>query len=209
MGQQRADVARGAIRCGSIWVHGRSAIAVMTLIILSWPCTSPAQATPLPNGDRPVTYTVIDQDLREVLAEVGRQSGLRVSVSEGLRGQQVHGRLPPAPLGAFLDRLSSIYGFDWYFDGGVLHVSAMSEAGSRVLPLGSVEFNQLTRTLVALGIADGRWPLRGSNEAGVALVDGPPRYLQLVEQSLAALSRRSDGAAPVRVFRGTAQSPIR
>lgn len=179
-----------------------------TLLVATSLHSQPAAAIPLPSADRPVAYTVVEQDLREVLAEVGRQFGLRVSISEAVHGR-VHGRLPPAPLAGFLDRLADIHGFDWYFDGGTLHVSGTGEATSKVLTLGPVGFGQLTRTLAALGIADPRWPLRGSPDARIAFADGPPRYLQLVEQALAALMPRGDAVSSVRVFRGAANSLVR
>lgn len=187
---------------------GRLSSRPITLIAVALLFASPVpgHTAPLPNGDRQVAYTVIDQDLRDVLLEVGRQSGLRVSVSAAVRGH-VHGRLPAAPLAQFLDRLAAIYGFDWYFDGNTLDVSAADESRSKMLTLGPVPFAQLTSTLATLGIADPRWPLRGSDTAGVVVADGPPRYLQLVEQALTVLSQR--GATPVHVFRGSMASASR
>ena len=167
---------------------------------------TPAAAAPLPLMGGSVTYAVVDQDLRDVLTEVTQQSGLRLNLSEAVHGR-VRGRLPPAPFSVILDQLAKTYGFDWYYDGGVLYVSAASEAQGKMLPLGPVDLSQLTRSLDTLGISDPRWPLRGSADAKVAIVDGPPRYVQLVEQTQSALAQRTDAVAKVGVFRGSVSGP--
>ncbi len=166
---------------------------------------SPASATPLPNPDRVVALSVVDQDLGEVLGELGSQIGFRVSVSPAVHGR-VHGRLPAVPAAAFLDHLAGMFGFEWYFDGETLYASAYSESASKLLVLGTIDAGQLSRTLEQLGIADPRWPIRVSSDAGLGLAEGPPRYLALVEQTLAALPRRSVPSGAVRIFRGSAAS---
>ncbi len=165
----------------------------------------PARATPLPNPDRIVALSVVDQELGEVLGELGSQAGFRVSVSPAVHGR-VHGRLPAVPAAAFLDHLAGMFGFEWYFDGETLYASAYSESASRLLVLGAIDAVQLSRTLDQLGIADARWPIRVAGDAGIGLAQGPPRYLALVEQTLAALPRKSVPSDAVRIFRGSAAS---
>ena len=166
----------------------------------------PAAALPLPQSDQVVALSVVDQDLADVLAELGSQAGFRVSVSAAVHGR-VHGRLPPASPAVFLDRLAAMFGFEWYFDGETVYASALSESGSKLLPLGSVGVDRLSRVLDQLGIADPRWPIRTAAEAGLGLAAGPPRYLALIEQTLAALPQKAAPPAGVRIFRGSAASP--
>lgn len=175
-----------------------SAISVFVLVC----CVSRPTIAEVPHWpDRPLSYAVVDQDLRDLLIDVGSKLGVRVSVSDAVHGR-VHGRLPPAPPREFLDRLASIYGFDWYFDGGALNVSSASEASSRLLSLGSVPPATLIAALNDLGIADRRWPIRDSQDAGVALVSGPPRYTALVEQTLEALRKAPAGGVTVTTVNG-------
>jgi type III secretion protein C len=151
------------------------------------------------DGDQPLAFTVIDQDLRAFLAEFGRVQGLSVRPSEAVQGR-VRGRLPQLPPRELLDRLAAMHGFDWFLDGAVLHVSASSEATSRMLPLKGVPFTRLVATLEGLGVADPRWPLRHAPAANLAVVAGPPALVAQVEQALATLN---DAArAEVRVARG-------
>jgi type III secretion protein C len=153
-----------------------------------------------------LTYSVVDQDLHDVLEGVVGELGLRVHVSDKVKGR-VHGRLAPAPAQQMLDRLAAIYGFDWYCDGDAVYVSAPGEFTSRMLPLGAVDADRFTTTLASLGISDDRWKPRLAADDRIVLVDGPPRYVALVQQTLDALSRRDhDAPQTVHVFRGTAAS---
>ena len=164
------------------------------------------RAAPLPNAQQIIGYSVVDQDLRDVLAGIGAQLGLRAEISAHVHGQ-VHGRLPPATARKMLDRLASLYGFDWYCDDHTLFISGYDEAVSKVLPLGPVDADELYQTLRQLGVSDDRWPVRVARGAGVAEVDGPPHYAALVDQTLAALSQGAKaGVTVVHVFRGTAAS---
>lgn len=163
----------------------------------------PARAAEVPWPDEPLAYTVVDQDLRDLLAEIGARLGVRVRVSDAVKAR-VRGRLPPAPPREFLARLASIYGFEWFYDGGTIWVSAPSESQTRMMQLGPVAFEQMTAAMDELGVSDPRWPLRGSGEAGVVVVNGPPRFVAMAEQALAALQQRArpQVATEIRVFRG-------
>lgn len=159
---------------------------------------------------RPFEYAVVDQELRDVLIELGKRVGLNAVVSDGVRGR-VRGRLARGTAVETLDRLAAIYGLDWFTDGSTLHVSAVGEAVSRLVDLGGVPPAQLDSALRTLGVLDQRWPIRGSDPSlGMAMVSGPPRYVALVEQTLSVLARRPrpDGTpqtepARIRVFRGS------
>jgi len=161
----------------------------------------PASATTrLPNGDRVLTYFVVEQDLRDVLANIGEQLGLRTKISERIHGK-VHGRLPSASATELLNRLAALYGLDWYYNSGTIFVSSHDETALKVIALGPVQFSDLAHALDDLGISDKRWPIRASDH-GIALAGGPPDYLALVEQTFTALAKRPRDA-DVRVLRGS------
>jgi type III secretion protein C len=183
---------------------------VRSLAIMAFTAVLPlvaARATPLPNAQRLISYSVVDQDLHAVLTGIGAQLGLRTEISNRVQGQ-VHGRLPPAAARVMLDRLGSLYGFDWYCYNRTLFVSTYDEAVSKILPLGPVGAVELTRTLRELGVSDERWPVRAGRASDVVAVDGPPHYAALVDQTLAALEQGAKaGVTEVHVFRGAAASP--
>jgi type II secretory pathway component GspD/PulD (secretin) len=164
---------------------------------------TPAHAADIPDANRIVTYHVVDQDVAGVIGGIAAQLGVRVDVSSSVQGD-VHGRLPAGTVRATLDRLASLYSFDWYFDGQTLFATSMAQAQSKVLPLGAVPADDLLQTLAAFGVSDQRWPVRISRAGGMAYVSGPPRLVGMTENVLSALAQRASAAtADVRVFRGS------
>ena len=151
----------------------RSCILALGAAVLLAPAA--AWAAPLPDPQQMISYSVVDQDLRDVLTGIVEQLDLRSSISPQIHGR-VHGRLPPATAEKTLDRLAALYGFDWYCDGRTIFVSGYGEAVSKVEPLGPVAPDALVQTLNELGVSDNRWPLRVASVSGVAAVNGPPRY---------------------------------
>ena len=182
----------------------RTAVWLLSAVVLA--AAVPAglgQAAEVPWPDEPLAYTVVDQELRDLLAEIGTRLGVRVRVSDMVKAR-VRGRLPPAPPREFLARLASVYGFEWFYDGNTIWVSVPSESQTRMMQLGPVPFEQMATTMDELGLSDERWPLRGSEQAGVVVVSGPPRFVAMAEQALAALQQRARPpvSGDIRVFRG-------
>ena len=181
--------------------------ASVTITVACSLAATESKAAPLPDAYRIISYSVVDQDLRDVVAGIAAQLGLRTVISPHVHGQ-VHGRLPNAPAVTMLDRLAALYGFDWYYDDRTLFVTSYDEAVSKIMPLGPVSANGLVQTLQELGVSDNRWPVRIAPASGVAAVDGPPHYAMLVDQTLAALTAGAkSGVTEVHVFRGSAASP--
>ena len=170
-----------------------------------WAPMAAARAAALPWADAPLNYTVVAQDLRPLLTDVGAKLGVAVQISDGVSGQ-VHGRLPATPARTFLDNLSKVYGLVWYYDGATLYVSTAAETASKLLPLGNVGVDQLSQALDQLGLADSRWPLRGAGDSRIVMVSGPPHYVAAVEQTLEALTQQQhpQGSA-IALFHGQVQ----
>jgi type II secretory pathway component GspD/PulD (secretin) len=158
----------------------------------------------------PYKYMVIDQDIKGVLTEFGRNVGVPVDVSDQVKGR-LRGRLAVAPAREFLDRLCESYGLVWYFDGAVLHVSAKTEIRTELVSIGRLSPAEVSEKLNGLGIADARFPVRSTPDTGVISVSGPPPFVSLVRQTLIVLAPpprvREDSHGDeirVRVFRGGA-----
>lgn len=148
---------------------------------------APARAQDVLDRAEPYSYTVIDQSLRAALENLGSNLGVPVDIADGVDGR-VSGPLPEAPPRAFLDRLARLYNFTYYYDGRVLNITPSSANESRLLELDRVDFASLASTLEALGISDERFMVRPAQNGAVALVNGPPRYVALVEATLTALT---------------------
>jgi type III secretion protein C len=135
----------------------------------------------------PYDYVVIDQDLRTVLEQFGLNTGLRIALSDNVKGR-VRSRIQPAPPRQFFDHLTEMFGLDWYYDGAVIAVSAKSEAQTQLVKLENANFTQLKAALDASGFLDQRYQLRPGPEQSVAIASGPPQYLAAVKKVATALS---------------------
>jgi type III secretion protein C len=162
----------------------------------------------------PYEYVVIEQDLRVVLEQFGANTGVRVVLSDAVQGK-VHGRLPVDEPRAFLDHLTRMFALDWYYDGAAIAISAVSETQTRLIALQDLDFEALRRSLSASGVLDPRYQLKPGPSSNSALASGPPRYLELLQQTIAALSpgkalaqAAPSGRASLMVFRGDAASRV-
>lgn len=181
-----------------------------------------AAALSLP--DATYTYMVIDQDLVAALQEFGSNLRIKVNVSPEVKGR-IQGRIPEGSAMAFLERLAATYNLEWYYDGSVLFVTSARENRTQLLVLSPIGYDTLKRALDALQIGDARFPIRPAPGNGMVMVSGPPRYVALVEQTLAGLVAEEQArpkpvaaapkaAAPAKttvltVFRGGQMTVIR
>lgn len=155
----------------------------------------------------PYRYIVVDQAVRDVLVEFGRNIGTPVRVTSEVGGR-VSGGMPQVSAREFLNDLCRRYGLIWHFDGSVLHVATEAEVRTEVFELGVNTPARAAERLDALGIADARFPVRFSQVDNVVSVSGPPTYIRLVQETLGIETDQpadepiSQKAAAVRVFRG-------
>lgn len=164
--------------------------------------TRTSSAAPLPpsfHANQPVEYQVIDQDLRQLLIEFGRAHGVVVALTDGVQGR-LRGRLPPLPPREFLDIVCRMHGLTWFYDGRHLHISALTETRSALIPLTNVDGTRLVRMMRELGLEDARFPARVVGDGTHVAVSGPPGFVDQVETLVTLLGK--EGAAEVRVIRG-------
>ena len=160
----------------------------------------------------PYKYIVIDQELRDVLTEFGRNIGVHTSISPAVTGRRVRSEFTVVGAREFLQRLCTSHGLVWYFDGAMLHINVEGEIRTELINLVSVKSDSLVDRLDALGVADPRFAIRTTANTGVVSVSGPPPFLARVRQTIAALEKSmaplpvrevTDGdERRVRVFRG-------
>lgn len=176
----------------------------LSAAILCLAALAPAVARAAPQwAETPYEYVVLDQDIRSTLTDFGRNLGMAVSLSDGVKGR-VWGRIDADSAGGFLDRLAEQNGLNWYFDGAVLHVSAAGEYATRVIPTGGLRGNDVIDQMQRLDLADDRFGMRGGTD--IVTVSGPPAYVAVVRdlvQNMQPVAAIPDGDDPrVRVFRG-------
>ncbi|UWU72880.1 nodulation protein NolW [Bradyrhizobium sp. NC92] len=179
-----------------------------------------ALGAPLELPSTPYTYTVLDQDLAAALQEFGNNLKIRINVSPQVKGR-IRGRMPDLAPREFLERVTNLYNFQWYYDGLVLYVSDAHEAESRLLVLNPITFDAFKAALDALKISDERYVVRAAPEDGLVFASGPPRFIALVDQTLKGLvaeaqARRNltTAAKPppesvLMLFRGSSSTVVR
>lgn len=166
---------------------------VLGLGIAMSAAAEPAAGHAPPFDGAPLNYAVLDQDLRLFLGEFARLNGVAVRISDAVQGR-IRGRLPPLPPREVLERVATMHGLDWFYDGRLLHISLQSERGARLLPLGAVGMTQLAAAAAAAGLADPRFPLTHAAPANMVAFAGPPAFTSQLEAVLAALG--GSGANP-------------
>jgi type II secretory pathway component GspD/PulD (secretin) len=177
---------------------------------------SPAQSLEPKWPGGPYRYLVVDQDLRDILTEFGRNLNLGVQISDQVAGRRIRGRLPITTAKEFLTRLCESYGLVWYYDGAKLHINAENELRAEMVSLGQVNPATMKERLQELGIADMRYAITSTGDnSRVLSVSGPPRYLERIREAVAAMQKpvapapaRNVQEVPngdyknVRIFRG-------
>ncbi len=143
-------------------------------------------------------YLVIDQDVRDVLQEYGHNLGIPVKVSGEIKEQRVVGPLPAENAQAFLKTLCGTYGLLWYYDGTTLHFSSESELKNELINLGRfLRSDMVVNRLERIGAADARYSIRGTADAHVLSVSGPPAFRSMVRQEVIALAKAAEGGVLV------------
>ena len=181
---------------------GRLVAALGPCVVLALVATSPSHgAEPEASlwQQTPYGYVVLDQDVRVVLQEFGRNLGLVVRLSDAVQGRAQN--LPRSGTArSFLDALATGQNLVWYDDGSVLHVAAASEIQSKVVPLNGASFEQVSAALEQLGLVGTRLGIRADADADVLCVTGPPDYEALFEQTIGMLAKPHPHQ--IRIFRG-------
>ena len=151
--------------------------------------------------EREYRYVIIDQDVRDVLREMGHNLSIPVEISREVRGR-VRGDIRTGSAEEFLAQISAANGLAWFFDGGVLHVTTREEMTQRRFDLEGIDPQRLMEEIDRLRIGE---PLRARLTNGDSTLQawGPPPWIDSVAQHVERLRQPAPrGPSGVRVFRG-------
>ncbi len=175
---------------------------------LLWTCFAvmawlrPAMAQELDWVPMPYSYVAEGESLRDVLVNFGANYEVSVVVSDKVN-DQVNGQFEHDEPLAFLQQLASLYNLVWYYDGNVLYVFKNSEVQSRLINLEQTGAAELKQALQRAGIWEPRFGWRPDADNRLVYVSGPPRYLELIEQTALALEQqtqlRSEKTGPLAI----------
>ena len=176
----------------------RALVAAAALLLLGGlPAAASAGAPPW--TDAPYTFYAENQPLTRVLGEFAATFSLSLQLSPQVSGT-VNGRFATRNPTEFLDRMSGVYGFNWFTHAGTLFVSRSTEMDTRSISASGGSIAGMRQALSSLGVLDNRFGWGELPEQGVALVSGPPAYVALVQRTVAALPLVA-GGQQVAVFR--------
>ena len=151
-------------------------------------------------------YSLVARDmpLRQALDTFGVAQGMSVVMSDQVAGN-LSGDFKDIAPQDFLDRISTTHNLIWYYDGTALYVYGAGEITSSLMELQYMREGNVILLLRELGLEDRRFPIRSASNGELILVSGPPRYVQLVAETIAradSLKRqRSVNEIETRVFR--------
>ncbi|BCF93630.1 type III secretion system outer membrane ring subunit SctC [Paraburkholderia largidicola] len=147
-----------------------------------------------------VHISVESRDLKDVLRDFAASQGIIATIAPNVQGT-VSGRfdLPPRK---FIDTMAATFGFVWFYDGSVLSISTADDVTTKVIKLDFAGTQSLRSTLKQIGLDTDRFPIVYDPEQGVALITGPHRLIQLVDEVAARLDQNANRrtGSEVRAF---------
>jgi type III secretion protein C len=147
----------------------------------------------------PYSYYAEQEDLPALLREFAAGFSLGIQIGPGVSGR-VNGKFNASSPTDFLNRLGGVYGFNWFVHSGMLFISRVSDMVTRPVNAMGNSISALRDALERLGVLDPRFGWGELPDQGIALVSGPPAYVELVERTVSALPMGTGGQEVV-VFR--------
>ncbi|MNJ15531.1 Type III secretion system outer membrane protein SpiA precursor [compost metagenome] len=158
--------------------------------LLALVCCAGAQARTLDWSAEPFSYVAHGESLRDVLVNFAANYQSSVIVSDKV-DDQVSSSFDLKDPQSFLNLVSALYSLVWYYDGAVLYVFKSTEMQTRLVQLGQVKEPQLRAALQAGGNWEPSFPWRPEPGGRLVYVSAPPRYLDMISQTVQALEQQN------------------
>lgn len=174
---------------------------VKAILLIALACAAAAAyAMPVRWRGNEIDYSAEGKDVKDVLRDFAASQGIPANVSKDVSGS-VTGKFHMAPQ-KFLDTLASSFGFVWYYDGQVLDIVTPDDMKNTLVKLDHASAGELRDTLASMGVTDQRFRITYDDAQGVAIVNGPPGYVQMVTAVAARLDANIDhrSGTVIRVF---------
>jgi type III secretion protein C len=175
--------------------------ATCLALLLSASVLPLASAAPVRWRSPAVHIAAQGKDLKDVLRDFTASQGITASIAANVQGT-VSGEFDMSPQ-RFLDTLASTFGFVWFYDGNMLTISNANDVTRQVIQMDHATAGQLSSALRSMKIDDPRFPVTYDNVDGTAIVNGPPQYVQLVQEIARRLDDKSvrRTGSSIRVFK--------
>lgn len=171
-------------------MQSRISLSVLSFLLLFVMLAGrPVTAAPAPWPDASFTYIADKQELSVVLESFCQTFGLQLLSSQAVlaRKEIVNGKLSTSSPTEFLNQLASTYGLQWFYYGGTLYVSRNFETATRSISPGATLLANFHKALIELGIVEQKFGWGELPDRGVAIISGPPAYVDLVVWAVSTL----------------------
>lgn len=176
--------------------------AAAALLALCVPLASMAAMRPW--QDAPFSIYAANEPLKDVLRKFAANFSLQAELDPGL-DSLVNGKFNVASPTEFMNKLGGAYGFNWFVHAGTLYISRSNTMVTKTISVGSAgaggRAGVVRQALADLGVLDERFGWGELPDQGLALVSGPPRYIKLIEDTMAALPATARDGQQIAVFR--------
>ncbi|QHG88369.1 type III secretion system outer membrane ring subunit SctC [Xanthomonas sp. NCPPB 1638] len=182
-----------------VYRHRRAPLCAALLCLLPMLPMS-VTAAPVPWQSHTFKYVAEQKDLKQVLRDLSASQSITTWISPEVTGT-LSGKFDTPPQ-KFLEDLSATFGFVWYYDGAVLRIWGANEFKSVTLSLGTAPTSALREALARMRLDDPRFPVRYDETTHVAVVSGPPGYVETVTAIAKQVEQgaRQRDATEVQVF---------
>lgn len=133
----------------------------------------------------PVSLQVQEQQLSDFLQDFFSASGLRVLVSEGVKGR-ISGQFSDKPEKIFTD-LVKAYSLLPYYDGAVFHVSSVKEIQSKSIKVRPADVDRVVQQLVTQDLVDDYQSVQVASDSGLIKVRGAREFISDVEEMVQSI----------------------
>ncbi len=161
----------------------------------------------------PYPYSVVSENVSDVLKNFGYNADVRVMVAPGVKGI-VQGRSGDGTARQFLDDITRANDLDWYSDGTVVYVSPSSDEQTAIVPLNGFPFDVMKKELDEQKLFDVKFRMSKQIGGDAAIVSGPPSFVAVMKEAIEA--RVGNMTAPAGsvarelvILRGSQSSSIR
>ncbi len=178
-------------------------LKVICWLVLLVPLRDSVSA-PVPWPEVSFTYIAKQQNLLDTLAAFARNFGIDLKATPAVRtrDEKVNGKFTMSSPSEFLNHLSSAYGLQWFYYGGTLYICRNFESSTRALSPNGVSLPEFRKALTDLGVVESKFGWGELPDRGVAMVSGPPAYVDLVIWAVANLPLPQP-QQQIRIFRLT------
>lgn len=147
------------------------------------------RSAPAPWADASFTYIADKQELSSLLKNFSRSFGLEASISPAVssKTEVVNGKFTASSPTEFLNQLSASFGLQWFYHGGTLYFSRSFESATRSISPNGISLGEFKKALIDLGIVETKFGWGELPDRGIAMVSGPPAYVDLVAWAVATL----------------------